>query len=222
MRSILTVVTPAASHDLTILATVKSELGIDAGDTSKDALLTVQIRQVSSAIESWCRRVFALETVSETFWPEWNDRSMRNSAPLCLARYPVSEVSEVTLDGGALGDDLYQLDPEGGLLYRLTDGGDPSCWSFCRSAVIAYDAGYELLDGLPHDIEAAAIAWIKDRYYSTGDNSRDPRLRSEQIFDVATFSYFDRAGGSSSSGSIVKPPPDVELMLQPYRRVLIS
>jgi hypothetical protein len=222
MRSSLTIIDAATERSLTTLEAVKLELGIGDSDTTEDALLTAQIAQKSAAAANWCRRPFALETVQETFWPGWDDRALRDGAPLCLGRYPVAAIASVTQDGDALeSGDLYRLDGEGDdrrLLYRLTDDGDPACWTFCRSAVVEYLAGYDLPDDVPADIEAAIIAWVKDGYFAAGSNVRDPRLRSEQNYNVATFSYFDRAGGSTSSGSAVRPPPDVELVLDAYRR----
>ena len=55
----LTVVKPASSFDLTVLATVKAELGI--ADRASDAALAGYIKQASEVVAKFCNRVFALE-----------------------------------------------------------------------------------------------------------------------------------------------------------------
>jgi hypothetical protein len=70
MNSILTVTTPASSYDLTALATVKTELGIT--DNTENDKLRTWITQASIIAASYCRRVFARETLTETFRPARN------------------------------------------------------------------------------------------------------------------------------------------------------
>jgi hypothetical protein len=61
------VLVKADSIDLTDLATIKEELSLKTADTSKDAFLTRAITQISKAIESYCKRTFAVETVRDSF-----------------------------------------------------------------------------------------------------------------------------------------------------------
>lgn len=90
----LTVVTPAQSYDLTVLATVKAELGIT--DRSEDENLTRWIKQASDVIAKYCNRVFAQETVSETF------RLATRESNLLLSRYPVVSIAAVQETGETL------------------------------------------------------------------------------------------------------------------------
>ena len=64
-----------------MLATVKAELGIT--DRSEDENLARWIKQASDAVSKHCNRVFAQETLSETF------RLKCREDGLLLARFPV-------------------------------------------------------------------------------------------------------------------------------------
>jgi hypothetical protein len=59
---------PAGPYDLTDLATAKSELSLQTGDTSKDAFLSRAITQASIAIASYCDRVFQAELIQDQFF----------------------------------------------------------------------------------------------------------------------------------------------------------
>src|SRR5262245_27002581 len=94
MESILTVVTPATSFDLTTVADVKADLGITGG--ASDALLTRYISESSVQIARACNRVFGEEELSELFRGRPFPR--HGTAPLILSRRPVSEIDSVTED----------------------------------------------------------------------------------------------------------------------------
>lgn len=84
MNSILTVTSAADSHDLTTLAAVKTALGITTGDD--DARINTWITQAIERIETYCNRVFVVETVSEVF------RLDRSLDKLVLGRAPVTTI----------------------------------------------------------------------------------------------------------------------------------
>lgn len=197
MMSIVTVTVPAVSQDLTVLATVKNELGITS-DTNDDAKLAVYIKQASDAVSAWCRRVFGQETVSETFRPSFQ------VGKLILDRRPVSSITSVTEDGTALSASDYELDAESGMVTRLYSDCQ-SNWSASKITVV-YVAGYELLDSLPHSIEKATILLVKNYYYS---GPRDPLMKSVDIPGVMSESYW-----VGDNGSI---PDEVADLLGPYR-----
>lgn len=209
MQSDVVVTGEADSYDLTVIETVKPELGIAPEDTSNDERLTLYIHQVSGAIAGWCNRVFASETVEETFW---HDGSYpRLGAPLMLSRSPVSSIASVTVDGTVIDASLYRIVRPTGHLFSLDSGGAPSSWSFSTSLIVAYVGGYALLDDLPFEIERAAIEWLKDVWYA---QERDPRVKSETNFGVARFDYFDVGAGGVSG-----LPAAVTALLQPYRKL---
>ena len=209
----LTILTPAPTQDLTAIETVKSELQLT--DSADDAVLGDLIRQASWTVSSHCRRVFAQETVRETY-----DRffAIPCRRPILLTRTPVVQVISVTEDDHVLNPSDYAADRETGELHRMW-GGYPVDWWPCR-LTIDYIGGYSLLAELPHDVERCCIDLVKRYYYA---RSRDPSLRSEQILDVINSSYF----GSSANGGAVAGagfpsdglPSDIAGRLLPYRNL---
>ena len=174
----LTVLTPASTHDLTVLATVKTELSISG--TSDDAKIGVFIRQASELLAGYCNvPTFALEEVEETF------RGLCGDPCLILSRHLVPTVSEVIEDGVTLDAALYELD--GWLLYRLDANDERICWD-ARKVVVTYEAGFALLDTLPYAIERAALDLVVGLYRGQG---RDQSIRSEQTEGVGETQYFD-------------------------------
>lgn len=204
----LTVLTPAASHDLTTLEAVKAELEVTG--TLDDTVIAALIRQASATIARFCRRVFALETVRQVVTIYGRLDQAAGAEFLFLDRTPVAEIVSITVDGIALAPADYELDAENGKLFRLS-GGYPVGWWGCRT-VIVYRAGYDLLPGLPHDIERAAVDLVKRYYYG---RSRDPALRSEQVLDV-----IDQAFTSTASEPMVDGlPADIAARLSFYREL---
>lgn len=212
MNSVLTVVTPANSQDLTILANVKAELGITT--TDEDVKLETWIDQSSSVIAGECNRVFGEETVSESFrirapfgmqWPEYRH--------VKLKRYPVTAIASVVENGNTLTVDVdYEYDPETGIMTRLW-GDYTRRWCF-RTLVVTYTAGYALLGTLPEAIERATISLVKQYRFAA---TRDPLLKSEDIPGVLSQTFWVGSTGEKSNGL----PPDVETLIGPYKDVAI-
>jgi len=187
MNSIVTVITAAPTHDLTTKETVKAELGI--GDGSEDEKIRIWIRQASGVIAAACGRVFGRETVTEAFRIE----GCRSTPWLSLSRYPVSSVDGVTVDGTALVVDDYEIDPDSGLLYRLSSSAR-AYWDAGRH-VVTYTGGYALLDGLPYPLERGAIALVKQYRFSA---ARDPLLKGESVPGVGDAQYWVGGVGASA------------------------
>lgn len=213
MRSKLTVVTAAESYDLTRLETVKSELGIT--DTSQDANIARWIQEASRRISSHCNRVFALETVEETIVPEY-----KRIGEIVLKRRPVTEIitiTEGTVESGTevlvAGD--WDIDGEKGIIYRINTDISSATRAYWWSdqIVIRYSAGYELLNGLPFDVEAACIAMVKMAYFA---GRRDPTIKSEDVYGVVRTDFWVGGIPGSSPGGL---PPDVVDMLTSYCEV---
>ncbi len=203
MNSIVTIVTGAASTDLTTVAAVKDELGITG--TSEDEKILTWIRQASSMIAGYCNRVFAEETLSEQF------RLTREEAVLQLRRWPVSSITSITQDEDDPldGDTDYEFDPDTGQVWRLISDIRVS-WA-AQKIVVVYVAGYELLGELPYEIERAAISLVK-LYRSSA--TRDPMLKSESIPDVWEGTYWV---GAPPGGGL---PPEVTVLIDPYREIV--
>jgi hypothetical protein len=204
MDSILTVTTVADSTNLTILETLKDELGISQDSTESDARLNRLIAEASAAVTTYCRRVLAQEGVSEVFRLEYP------SEYLMLRRIPVSEIDTVTVDDVAVDADEYEVDSPTGILYRLDSSGYRCHWYSCKKIVVAYTGGYELLDSLPYELERATLALCKQYWFTV---NRDPLVKSEDIPGLGSFEYW--VGSVGANGSL---PPDVIDLIAPFRR----
>jgi hypothetical protein len=195
----LSVITPATSSDLTILATLKAELGITG--TTQDAYLSTLIAQVSDGCARYCRRTtFGRERVAQT------ERISTPRDCIVLDRDLAPSIVSVVEDGTTLAAADYEID--GALLYRL-ESDSRIRWPVAK-IVVTYDAGYTLLTDLPADLERAALDWAKALYSAQG---RDPMLRSESADGVGSASYLDPRGG------LLAAPPQTSSILDHYRVV---
>jgi uncharacterized phiE125 gp8 family phage protein len=201
----LTVTVPAESNDLTTLAAVKAELGVTGG--GDDAKLAGYIKQASDTVTSYCNRVFAIETVSETL------RLDQRRDELILSRFPVTALASIVENGVTLASTDYELDGDTGVIRRLRDDGP---WSWPQGKiVVAYAAGY-ILPGaigrnLPQDIERAVILLV-GRYASI--TPQDQLLRRETVEGIGSTEVFQLG----SSGL----PPEVTALLTNYRMPAIG
>ncbi|MCK1503122.1 hypothetical protein [Bradyrhizobium sp. 188] len=152
------------------------------------------------------------ETAVETFWHEQYD-----SAPekLVLDRTPVASIASVVVDGVAIDASTWRLDPNTGELFALCNGY-PSVWVFCQNVVVTYGGGYILPPAsnrtLPKGIEGACVALVSSFWASRG---RDPTLRSEEIPDLISATYW--VGAVGEDGEL---PPDIVAKLAPFRRAI--
>lgn len=213
MKSILTVTSRATSFDLTALDTVKDELGI-TGSAENDKIER-WIRQGSTAISAYCKRVFAQETVSEVFRLTDDRRRGFTWASLCepvlmLKRFPVASIASVTEDGTALTTDQYEVEPEAGLLYRLCRD-ERIEWTAAK-VTVAYTGGYVLLPELPDAIERACISLV--RHYRA-NATRDTAVTRRSIPGVLDETFWV----GTVPGTEGDLPPDVVGLLAPYRNI---
>jgi hypothetical protein len=214
MHKSIEIVAGAACRDLTVLDTVKLELGIPISDVSQDDHLSVLIKQASSVVSAYCDNMFAQETVTETFW---SDYPSEWASSYMLSREPVSDILSVEIDGSILDPSEYRLGVDSHL-HRVSELTGGVChWNWTSSAVITYTAGYLLLDGLPYGVERAALTLIKDYYSGVG---RDPRVRAEEVPGVRNVTYW--VGGMSASNQGTQMPPDVVALLAPYKRLAFA
>jgi hypothetical protein len=197
------VITPSATYDLTVLSTVKSELQIT--DTADDAFLSSCIRQASGMIASYCNRVFAKESVRETF------RLLRSRPALMLSRYPVTEVTGISVDGEPLEETEWETDLKVGRVFYISDDHIRD-WPKGKITV-EYSGGYTLLAELPYEVERCCVDLVKMLYFS---RARDPMLRSERVLDVIQQSW-STAGGETVGGL----PRDIACRLDPYRSIMV-
>lgn len=198
----LTIVTPATTFNLTTVAAVRTQLGLT--DNSETENLARWISQASDTIAKFCNRIFAEETVAETF------RLKRREFGLLLTRFPASAIVSVVENDTTLttvSDYELASDGSGGVLNRLRNDRD-SEWPIGK-IVVTYTAGYALPNGLPEGIERAAIMLVS-QYRNTSD--RDPQIRSEAIEGSGSTSYFD---GLESQAGLA---PEVVGLISKHRK----
>jgi uncharacterized phiE125 gp8 family phage protein len=168
MQRIEAVLEPAVSLALVDLDVVKDELGIALDNTAQDARLRRFIAQASAQIQSYCRRVFAVQTYRNTFvrgfmsWP--------TTGSLVLSEQPVTEILGITDDDALLELSDYEADLKSGMLCRLAPGMLRCCWS-ARQTIVDFKAGYTQI---PDDVQAAALRVITLQRSVQG---RDPYLK---------------------------------------------
>lgn len=206
VRSILTVVTPAASYDLTTLAIVKTELKITGGDS--DDWLKLQIKNASAAIANYCNRVFQSEKVSELLYVERDAFPYQvpgNVVALQLARWPIVAVTSVTVNGNALDPATdFKINDKVGQLYRLDFDAMPMLWE-AWPVVVEYSGGFT---DIPADVADACVLMVKKRWYARG---RDPLVKVDEVAGVGRQEYWVSTG---SEGAF---PPDIADMIDNYR-----
>lgn len=217
----ITVIEAATASMLTTLDRAKRELGL-AVDTD-DLILEDMIRRASSAIGRETRRVFGVETVTETL-------DGTGSRTLGLTRAPIIEVTEVLEDGAEITDYLID-DDESGTLYRATGWGRSAgmrSWgteAYSSGYIlpgyqdlrysVTYEAGY-VLPGqasptLPGSVEQACLETLKAWYLS---RDADPALSSVQVGQLRV-GYRDQGGSSAAPGSL--PASALGLLRNEYR-----
>lgn len=201
MLTTTTVTTPASTYDLTVLATVRGELGLT--DHTEDENLALWIKQASGVISKYCNRVFAQETLSDTFRLKWRERE----ESLVLSRFPVSSIAEVLENDATLDQDSdYELSPLSGALTRLRSDR-PWHWYYGK-VVVTYTAGYKTVSDLPFEIQRAAGLLVKSYREMV---HREAFLRSEDVAGIGSKSYQDIPMGFDF-------PPEVLSLLENSRK----
>ncbi len=195
----LTVTTPATAqpastaYDLITVAAARAALGIVNND--EDEALQGFVTRASGVIAGYCKRVFAVETLTETF------RLDRLQEDLLLSRYPVIEVTSIVENGNTLTVDTdYEVDAAKGIITRLYNDR-AAWWPMCKVTVV-YSAGY---DEKPGALQQACVQLVKSYYLS---HDRDPMVRSESTEAIGGTSYFSET-----------LPPDVLGLLGQFRNI---
>jgi len=184
----LEVVTPAISVLLTVLASVKSDLGIPDSDTSKDTTLNDLIRDASDSIQReyqfLCR-----QTYRETL-PGYGNNILQ------LKRTPIVSVSSVTHNSEPITDYTIE-DKEAGHLYRklgwvwtASVGWNMTAYVIPNSEhpdfTVDYVAGYLAADqantDMPPEIQRAARETVIDWFKSAG---RAADIQSKSVGDLS-------------------------------------
>lgn len=208
MHTILTVVDSSEepSFDLANIDNVVAELALDLDTAGLDDLAGSITRQ-SLIIAALCNRVFASQTVVEGFWVDHTCLTL----PLFLARYPVTEITELTISGSVVSADDYRLDATKGLLWL----DRPRHWA-CE-AQVSYTGGYDLPGEAPALLEQAVIELIREQRRIaavTGTDGSDLSVRSTTHGDT---SVTWASSSLSSSASANFTSDRVKLLIEPYK-----
>jgi hypothetical protein len=214
---IVTAAADAAARRLTTAANVRAMIGSPDSD---DALIEKIADRATALIVAYCGLArdaagtpptFGLESCKATWSPSHGRENSRHSLdgppPLVLPWRPAVSITAITEAGVALENGDFRLLP-GGLLQRMRDGYR-AAWCF-DEIIVEFDAGYELPDDVPDDLEGAVIEQIKFMY---SGRKRDAGLLSEMVPDVYQASYGDSRSWVGDSGLLVA----VAGALTPYR-----
>src|SRR5258705_10758490 len=141
------VLQPAESYALLTLDELKIILGLSPTDTSEDGQLAMWIDHYSDVVATMCNRVFAKETVEET----WRGDLMPFDCPrLFLTHYPVADDDLETVEsprGSILDPASYEIENGSGKM-RI-DGA----WS--EPITVTYSGGYVLPGEAPPALKQA-------------------------------------------------------------------
>lgn len=225
----LVVTIPATVRNLTTADAVRLEIGL--ADAKDDAWIASVLPRVSARVETYCERVFARETVTET-WNATSGQAQTDTHPsmerlggterpsLRLSRTPTSGTPTIVFTDGDDTETLettdYRLDPATGLLLRLNDNGRPIYWPSYQIDV-TYAGGYLLPDqegrDLPDDLEGAVIDMVKLRYHA---RQRDPMLRAETVELMGSQTFWVPGAGETDI------PETIRAVLDGYRRISVA
>lgn len=223
--SILTVVTPSATSDLTTVAIVKQRFKITSG--ADDANLAAWISDASEAIASELNRVLGEEALQEEFHshPEAyghdghdHFRSVFGESgyqTLVLSRRPVSTISSILDEGGNVIDpSLYGVTADAGILRIANNRAisfpyDP-LWPHGKITVL-YTAGYPLPAAAPRPLSRACIRMVS--HYRSSE-TRDPAAKSVAVQGIGSREYW--VGAVGDNGAL---PPEVLDLISKFRDV---
>jgi len=175
---------------LTTLETVKTRMGIDPADTSKDADITYWIAYWSEITANYCERDFCngahTQLLVNSCWTP-QDRCK----PILLNESPVVSVESVTADDELIDPSEYWVDDA--FLYFYN--GRP----IAEKLEIQFTAGYETI---PPDLEEAVIGQVSESTLSGGVATADKGpVKQERIEGAITTAYYDPRTGEASAAA---------------------
>lgn len=145
------IIEPADNFDLLTLDELKTALGIH--DATQDAMLSEMITRYSDVVATLCNRVFAHETVRETW------RCFQSDCPgtrLFLSHWPVKEDDITVVEaprGSVLNPEAYELEERSGKL-TLFDNME-------SEVIVTYQGGFYLPDDAPPALKQACELMIR-------------------------------------------------------------
>lgn len=184
--------TAILSYALTSVSDVKESLGIAAGDTSKDNLITRKINQATENIEAYCALPYGHHFKESTYTNEEYDGS--NSDQLVLFMRPVTAVSsfqqrqtsENISSWDTVDSSLYYFDIPSGIVKGLFGLGN-----YYNNYRVSYTAGYATI---PADLAEACVI-LAGELVSNASSGTGVKAKSEGNRRIE---YFDTNQSSSS------------------------
>lgn len=202
-----------------ILGDVPAETPILFGaDVQSDLFLTRAITLSSTAIQNYCGRKFAAETIQDEFiftedHNQWQE--IRDLPRLQLSKGPLISITSVVINEDGTDVTLEEgvnfiIDQDKAQLIRIHEStGRPSRWRGWNTTVI-YTAGYATL---PADIDDACSRMTKKAFWARG---RDPSIMEQSQGMVGSTKYWVT---SSPDGNL---PPEICDILDKYRSIVIA
>lgn len=174
------------SNALCSLVELKSFLGLDVTDISKDPVYEIYVNGISDQIEKLiCRKILAKDYTEKY--------KGTDSTDLILNNYPVNSITSISyIDDGTEVETLdeyeYDLEEESGIVYKSNGWllqGYSSYMSdkidFPRRHIkVMYNAGFV---DVPADLKLICMRFISDSFAM--DNSKGGILKQYQISDVS-------------------------------------
>ena len=210
------IIQEAGNYDLATLEEMKAMLGIDPGNTAQDTQLQLWITQYSDVIATLCNRVFAYETLTETWRGDLPPYDTQNGR-IFLTHYPVKD-EDITLATGAgstIDPASYELENRSGKLQFFGNWAEP--------IRITYSGGYNLPDDAPPALKQALAIMVGEarvyvqRQLTSGIRSISHRESRVQFFDVNAV-MAKLAGGA---GPLAQASQAVNHLLYKYIRYMV-
>lgn len=204
------VLTPADSYALLTLDELKPMLNVPLSNTTEDELFQMWIDQYSDVVATMCHRVFAYETVAET----WRSESAPfDRALLFLTRYPVADADITAVEsprGNILDPASYEVENVSGKL-RIE-----GAWT--EPVTVTYSGGYHLPDEAPPALKAATgllvqAAQMQSKVPASAVRSVAHGETRVQYFDPVQM--FGKAGGAAP---LMQATDTVNALLYKYMR----
>jgi hypothetical protein len=185
MHSTIEVIKPA--DDVSLITLYEAKVALRITEDTYDELLEQVIKWASGEIATLCNRVFARETVIETFY------ELENVSRIYLSRWPVKEITAIDNDGTSLTSGVdYSLDKNSGKLTMVSTG------TWYAPFSVAYTGGYLLPFEAPMALRNAAVLLSREAYYASARGDSTVRMISHKDSRII---YFDPNSKTSPSGS---------------------
>ncbi len=197
-------------QDLSIITRYEARLALNMSSSSEmqDDQIDMLVEISSDEIALTCSRVFAKQTVQETFRELPLDYCRR----LPMGAYPVVSVDSVLENGVPLTLDVdYEINADGGTLNRINR-------TWVGPVVVVYTGGFDLPNEAPPALKQAAILLTRESYYAATRGDATVRMISHRDARVIYFDPNVKAAGGAKGGPATPARRAIEALLSCYTR----